>query len=96
MCPNPQNFVERHSFPIVSGEAPETMRKLCLSANFHTRKLGEITTFYALSLGNSMKNANINLHKMYLHKICKFTETVYILSTKLFLNWKKYSPLVLP
>ena len=27
-----ENFVERHSFRIVSGEMPETMRKLCLSA----------------------------------------------------------------
>ena len=28
------NFVERHSFRIVSGETPETMRKLCLSTEF--------------------------------------------------------------
>ena len=28
------NFVERHSFRIVSGESPETMRKLCLSTKF--------------------------------------------------------------
>ena len=26
-----RNFVERHSFRIVSGKSPETMRKLCLS-----------------------------------------------------------------
>ena len=28
------NFVERHSFRIVSGDSPETMRKLCLSTKF--------------------------------------------------------------
>ena len=27
-----KNFVEKHSFRIVSGKSPETMRKLCLSA----------------------------------------------------------------
>ena len=35
----------RHSFRIVSGESIKTMRKLCLSTNLHTRKLGEITVF---------------------------------------------------
>ena len=29
------------------GDSPETMWKLCLSTNFHTIKLGEITVFYA-------------------------------------------------
>ena len=29
-----ENFVERHSFRIDSGESPETMRKLCLSTKF--------------------------------------------------------------
>ena len=28
------NFVKRHSFPIVSGESREIMRKLCLSTKF--------------------------------------------------------------
>ena len=28
------NFFERHSFRIVSGDSPETMRKLCLSKKF--------------------------------------------------------------
>ena len=28
------NFMERHSFRIVSGDSPETMRKLCLSTKF--------------------------------------------------------------
>ena len=28
------NFVERHSFRIVSGDSPEAVRKLCLSTNF--------------------------------------------------------------
>ena len=31
------------------GKPPETMRKLCLSTNFHTRKFGKITVFYAVS-----------------------------------------------
>ena len=43
-----ENFVGRHSFRIVSGDSPETMRKLCLPQNFHTRKLGEITVFFAV------------------------------------------------
>ena len=29
-----RNFVERNSFRIVSGDSPETMRKLCLSTKF--------------------------------------------------------------
>ena len=28
------NFAERHSFCIVSGDSPETIRKMCLSAKF--------------------------------------------------------------
>ena len=40
--------MERHSFRIVSGDSAETMRKLCLSTKFHTRKVGEITAFYAV------------------------------------------------
>ena len=51
----PPNFqvwkfcVERHIFRIVSGELPETMRKMCLSTqNFHIRKLDEITLFFAV------------------------------------------------
>ena len=43
-------FVKRHNFRRVSGESPKTMRKLCLSAKFHTKKLGEITVFYAVIL----------------------------------------------
>ena len=33
------NFVERHSFCIVSGESPETMRKLCLSTKFSHQEI---------------------------------------------------------
>ena len=33
------NFVERHSFRIVSDETPETMRKLCLSTKFPHQKI---------------------------------------------------------
>ena len=42
------NFVETHSFDKVSGELPETPQKLCVSKKFYTRKLGEITAFYAM------------------------------------------------
>ena len=33
------NFVERHSFRIVSGESPKTMRKLCLATKFLHQKI---------------------------------------------------------
>ena len=33
------NFVERHSFRIVSGESPETLRKLCLSTKFQHQEI---------------------------------------------------------
>ena len=33
------NFEERHSFRIVLGESPETMRKLCLSAKFPPQEI---------------------------------------------------------
>ena len=38
--------MERHSFRIVSGESPETVRKLCLSIKFPHQELGETTVFY--------------------------------------------------
>ena len=41
-------FVERQSFCIVSGNSPETLRKLRLPTNFHDRKLVEITIFYVV------------------------------------------------
>ena len=37
------NFVERHNFPGVLGELPETLWKLCFSSKFPYKKLGEIT-----------------------------------------------------
>ena len=33
------NFVERHSFHIILGDSPETMRKLCLSAKFSNQEI---------------------------------------------------------
>ena len=39
--------MERHSFPLVSGESLETKWKLCLSAKFPQQ---EITQFYAVSV----------------------------------------------
>ena len=47
------NFVERHSFHIVLGELCETMWKLCLSTNFHTRKLGEIAVFFGVKFSEN-------------------------------------------
>ena len=43
-----RNFVERHSFSIVSGESPETMRKLCLSAKFLHQEIRWNYGFYAV------------------------------------------------
>ena len=41
--------MERHSFRIVSGELPETMRTLCaFPQNFRTMKLNEMAIFYAV------------------------------------------------
>ena len=37
--------MEMHSFRIVSGESPETVRNYVFPQNFHTTKLGEITAF---------------------------------------------------
>ena len=51
-------FVERHSFRIVTGELAETMRKLCLSTKFHTRKLGEITILFVVKINSSNRNDN--------------------------------------
>ena len=35
-----ENFVGRHSFRIVSGDSPETMRKLCLPTKFSHQEIG--------------------------------------------------------
>ena len=42
------SFVERHSFCIVLHESPEIMRNCAFPQNFHTRKSGEITTYFAV------------------------------------------------
>ena len=47
------NFVERHSFRIVSGDSPETV----FPQNFHTMKLGEITVFYVVKSNRTRKGA---------------------------------------
>ena len=52
------NFVEKHSFLIVSGKSLETMRKLCLSAKFLHQELGEITLFFAVCLLRTLSNIN--------------------------------------
>ena len=45
------NFIERNSFR----KSPKFMPKFCLSTNFHTRKLQEITVFYAVQLIQAFK-----------------------------------------
>ena len=47
------NFVETQSF--------ETLQKLCVSINFHTRKLGEISVFYAVFVEYSLKASSKQL-----------------------------------
>ena len=53
-------FVEWHSFCIVLGELPNTIRKLYLSTNFYTRKFGGITVFFAVSLSKDRLNIVIS------------------------------------
>ena len=45
------NFMERHSFRTVSGDPPKTLRKYAFPQNLHTRKLHEITVFFAVQVG---------------------------------------------
>ena len=45
------NFVERHSFRIVSGDSPETMRKLCLSTKFPYQEIRWNYGFFRSGLG---------------------------------------------
>ena len=42
------NFMERHSFCIVSGDSPKTMQKLCLATKFPHQELGKITVSFAV------------------------------------------------
>ena len=58
-CVKYRNFIYFHGVEIlwkdtVSGDSPETMRKLCgncaFPQNLHTMKLGKITVFYAVHL----------------------------------------------
>ena len=49
-CVKYRSFAERHSFHIVSGESdhPKLCGNCAFPQNFRTRKLGEITVFYAV------------------------------------------------
>ena len=47
--------METHSFRRVSGD---TLRKLCVPQNFHTRKLGEIKIFYAVNVHRNDRKAS--------------------------------------
>ena len=62
------NFVERHSFRIASGDSPETLRKLYLSTKFHTRKLGEITLFFAVYCKDIQICMIFGTHEEYLQR----------------------------
>ena len=43
------DFVQRHSFRIASGDWPKLCGSCAFLQDFHTRKLGEIKVFYAVS-----------------------------------------------
>ena len=55
------NFAERHSFHIVSGDSPKTMRKLYLSAKFPHQEIGVFTAVCAVSY----MDKNYNRGKIY-------------------------------
>ena len=55
-------FVERHSFRIVSGESPKTMRKLCLSTKFRQQ---EIRWNYDIICSDSMVALYFSLSPLY-------------------------------
>ena len=50
-----ENFVKRQSFRIVSDESPELCGYCAFPQNFHTRKFGEITVFFAVHIANDSK-----------------------------------------
>ena len=72
-CEKYRNFTQfpavkilwKSSFRIVSGESPEMMRKLCLSQNFHSRKLGEITVFFHSDLPITLDLSFISTSKYF-------------------------------
>ena len=74
----PHNFgqVARNYFRIISSESPETMRKLCLSTNLHTRKLGEIMVFFTVQNSKTTLNFPIKLLEMTLFRT--FYPLVYL------------------
>ena len=54
-------FVEKHSFCIVLDDSPKTARKCAFLQIFHTRKLGEITLFYAVKDETNCKSHSLQL-----------------------------------
>ena len=74
--------MERHSFCIVSGESPKTMFNLCLHENFHARKLGEITVFYAVQVNRFLNKryslVNILAKKPYFFPTCQILEPLFL------------------
>ena len=75
------NFVERQSFHIVSGNSPETMRKLSVSTKFSTRKLCEIMVFYAVIITHNIRILIFDLKpfSMLLSKFLEIMITVFAL-----------------
>ena len=75
-------FYGKASFCIVLGESPETMCNLCLHENFHARKLGEITVFYAVQVNRFLNKhsslVNILAKKPYFFPTCKILEPLFL------------------
>ena len=71
------NFVERHSFRIVSGDFHKRLCWNCaFPQNFHTRKLGEITLFFTLYFRKFAFKRPIILSEM------KLIFSVYLLQSR--------------
>ena len=58
------NFVERHSFRIVSGKSPETKRKLCLSKNTTHQEITSVKLRrFIKCLAHPLVNCNLETSK---------------------------------
>ena len=53
------NFAERHSLCIVSDDSLKTMRKCAFPQNYHTRKVAEITVFFAVITERIIQNYSL-------------------------------------
>ena len=86
-----ENFVEKYSFRIVSGESPETMRKLCLSTKFPHQK---IRWNYSILRGDCWKGSH-HIHPQFFRYFSGFQFSLGLLmmrSTKcLLINHVKWN-----